>query len=93
MVNKEEIKNLASLARMELGDEEAESLTLELDSILDYVGQIKESITDDISVVPVLRNVMRDDVPKNADREYTEDILNNAPAREGNFLKVKKILG
>ncbi len=93
MVNKEEIKNLASLARMGLGDEEAESLTKELDSILDYVGQIKESKTDDISVVPVLRNVMRDDIPKNADREYTEDILNNAPAREGNFLKVKKILG
>jgi len=93
MVGKEEIKNLAGLARMKLSENEAEDFTKELDSILDYVSQIKDSTTEDIEVVPILRNIMRDDVPKNADSEYTEDILNNAPAREGNFLKVKKILG
>ncbi len=93
MVNKEEIKNLAGLARMKLSEEEVEDFTKELDSILDYVSQIKDATTEDIKEIPVLRNVMREDVPKNADSEYTEDILNNAPAREGNYLKVKKILG
>jgi Asp-tRNA(Asn)/Glu-tRNA(Gln) amidotransferase C subunit len=36
---------------------------------------------------------MREDVPENKTGEYTEAILQNAPAREGNWLKVKKILG
>jgi aspartyl-tRNA(Asn)/glutamyl-tRNA(Gln) amidotransferase subunit C len=92
MVNKEEIKNLANLARIEITDAEAESLTQELDSILGYVGQIKDASSGEVLKTPILKNVLREDVPTNADSEYTEDILNNAPAREGNYLKVKKIL-
>lgn len=92
MVNKEEIKNLANLARIEITDTEADSLTTELYSILGYVGQIKDASTSEILNTPVLKNVLRDDVPTNKDNEYTEDILNDAPSREGSYLKVKKIL-
>ncbi|HRH26641.1 MAG TPA: Asp-tRNA(Asn)/Glu-tRNA(Gln) amidotransferase subunit GatC [Parcubacteria group bacterium] len=92
MVNKDEVKNLADLARVRLSDEEAEALSKEIDSILAYVGQIKDASVEDEVLVPVLKNVMREDEPKNKDDEYTEDILNNAPSREGRFLKVKKIL-
>ncbi|KND52125.1 MAG: aspartyl/glutamyl-tRNA(Asn/Gln) amidotransferase, C subunit [Parcubacteria bacterium C7867-003] len=92
MVNKDEIINLANLARIKITSEEADSLTTELDSILDYVGQIKNASGDEALSTPVLKNVMRDDVATNKDREYTEDILNNAPSREGNYLRVKKIL-
>ncbi|TSC70373.1 MAG: aspartyl-tRNA(Asn)/glutamyl-tRNA (Gln) amidotransferase subunit C [Parcubacteria group bacterium Gr01-1014_46] len=92
MVNKEEIINLANLARINITPAEAESLSSELDSILDYVGQIKNSQVGSVESLPVLRNVMREDIPVNKDREYTEDILNNAPSRDGNYLKVKKIL-
>jgi Asp-tRNA(Asn)/Glu-tRNA(Gln) amidotransferase C subunit len=35
---------------------------------------------------------MRDDVVTNNTDEYTEKLLNNAPSREGRYLKVKKIL-
>lgn len=92
MVNKEEIIGLAKLARIEITGEEADSLTFELDSILNYVGQIKNAKVSDVMVSPVLKNVMREDIPTNKDLEYTESILNNAPSREGNYLKVKKIL-
>lgn len=92
MVNKDEIKNLAGLARIEITDAEADSLTTEIDSILAYVGQIKDVSSTEALSAPVLKNVLRDDVPTNADNEYTEDILNNAPSREGRYLKVKKIL-
>lgn len=92
MVSKEEVKNLADLARVRLSDEEAEALSKEMDSILDYVGQIKNASVEDEVLVPVLKNIMREDVPINKDDEYTEDILNNAPSRQGRFLKVKKIL-
>ena len=92
MVNKDEIKGLANLARIEISDSEMEGLTKELDSILEYVGQIKNASVDDEQVVPVLKNVMREDVPTNKDNEYNEDILSNAPSREKRYLGVKKIL-
>lgn len=92
MITKEDIKRLADLARIEVSDSEAEGLTSQIDVILDYVGQIQGS-TGDIKIeTPKLRNVMRDDVVTNIDGEYTEKLLNNAPAREGKYLKVKKIL-
>ena len=41
MISKEEIKKLADLARIEIGEEEIENLRGEMDSILEYVGQVK----------------------------------------------------
>lgn len=92
MVSKEEVKDLANLARIKITEDEAESLTKELDSILGYVGQIKDLNVELGNPNPVLKNVMREDIPENKDMEYTEDILNNAPKREGQYLVVKKIL-
>lgn len=93
MVTKEEVKNLANLARIKITEEEAENLAVELHSILDYVGQIQKAGGEDVVNKPLLKNVLREDVPLNKDSEYTEDILNNAPKREGKYLAVKKILG
>lgn len=93
MINVDEVENLANLARIKITKEEAEHLTSELHSILDYVGQIQKANVEDTPVIPVLKNVMREDIPENKDGEYTEDILNNAPSRDGRYLKVKKILG
>ncbi len=91
MITKEEIKNLAQLARIEIKEDEAESLRKEIDSILDYVSKINE-ISGDSEDKPVLKNVMRDDEITHKSGEFTEDLLSNAPGREGNYLKVKKIL-
>lgn len=91
MINKEDIKNLASLARVGIKDDEAISLTKEIDSILEYVSQIK-SFSEELDIQkPTLRNVLRDDVLTNNPNEYTEDILNNAPKREGGYVDVKNI--
>ena len=92
MITKEDIQNLAELARIEISEGEAESLTSEIDSILEYVSKIKEISGSSTNDVPLLRNVMRDDVVTHEANEYTEDILNLAPSREKNYLKVKKIL-
>jgi len=42
-MNKEKVLNLAKLARIEIGDSEAENLTREFDAILGYVGEVKRS--------------------------------------------------
>ena len=92
MVTKEEIKNLASLARIEFSPEEEENLVREIDSILSYVGEIKNMDSGDGSEILVVRNVMREDEVTHEDGEYTESLLSNAPNREGKYFKVKKIL-
>jgi aspartyl-tRNA(Asn)/glutamyl-tRNA(Gln) amidotransferase subunit C len=92
MITKEDIKDLADLARIEVSDSEAEGLTSQIDSILGYVGQIQNSTGDIKAEVSKLRNVMRDDFVTNGSDEYTEKLLNNAPSREGRYFKVKKIL-
>lgn len=93
MITKEEIKKLADLSRMEMSLNEIDNFTGEVDSILQYVGQISKIDGSLAHTTPKLRNVMRDDTPQNTSGQYTEDILKNAPARQGNYLKVKKILG
>ncbi|MFA7216404.1 MAG: Asp-tRNA(Asn)/Glu-tRNA(Gln) amidotransferase subunit GatC [Candidatus Paceibacterota bacterium] len=92
MINVKDIQDLAKLARVEIKDEEAISLTKELDSILEYVGQIKEVSLDLQKEKPLLKNVMREDIPTNTSREFTEDILANSPKTEGDYIEVKNIL-
>ena len=89
----EDVKKLADLARIDISKEEMEEIAKDFDSILAYVGQVTNTTGDLARVVPKLHNVMREDVHQNTANQYTEDILKNAPAREGNYLKVKKILG
>lgn len=92
MITPKDIKNLADLARIDVSDAEAESLTTQIDSILGYVGQIQNMDTEDGVDLPKVRNIMREDVVTHGDGEYTESLLANAPAKEGKFFKVKKIL-
>lgn len=92
MITEEDIQNLANLARIEISESEVESLRFEIDSILGYVGRIKEISGDSKVEIPILKNVMRDDVVTHRSGEFTEALLSQAPKREGNYLKVKKIL-
>jgi len=96
-MNKEKVLNLAKLARIEIGDNEVENLTREFDAILGYVGEVKEvekfNKLDKFNKEEYLiRNVMRDDASPHESGIYTEKILEQAPAREGNYIKVKRIL-
>jgi aspartyl-tRNA(Asn)/glutamyl-tRNA(Gln) amidotransferase subunit C len=93
MISKKDVQNLADLSRIEITEDETTAFAPELDSILEYVGQIKNATGDMERATPKLRNVLRDDVITNKKEEYTEKLLKNMPAREKNYLKVKKILG
>ncbi len=93
VITSKDIQNLASLARIEISADEAESLTPEIDSILGYVSQVENMSASHNLELPALRNVMREDAVTRQSSQYTEDILSNAPSREDNLLKVKKILG
>lgn len=92
----EEIKKLADLARLDLRDEEMIGIAKDFDSILAYVSQVQEANKNITEVDEIdstfLSNVTREDEVTNESMEYTERIMDNAPSKENNYLKVKQIL-
>lgn len=93
-IKKEDIEHLATLARIELTDHEAEQFAGDITSILGYVSDIKD-ITGDAAPekkVGALFNVFREDVDPHEGGKYTDDLLALAPERQGQYVKVKKIL-
>lgn len=92
MLTPEDIDNLATLARISLTDKEKTELLPTLDSIIGYVGEISEVVTEDRpSKTGVVKNVLREDTLTRKGGEYTEVILKNAPDTEDGYLKVKQI--
>ena len=86
------IRALASLARLEVSDEELARLEGELPAILSFVETVQKVAVDTQHSAPSLRNVMREDVNPHESGKYTEVLLAAAPAREGNRLAVKQVL-
>ena len=93
MIDREQVRKVANLARLELTPEEEEQFTSQLGNILDYFQQLSELDVSDVA--PTTRaidvsNVTRtDDLQPYAEREA---ILQGAPEQEGEFFKVPKIL-
>ncbi len=93
-MEKKDIEHLAKLSRIAITDEKAEHFAEEITSILGYVSEIEE-ITGSGALqkkVGRLYNVMREDEHPHEPGVYTEDLLNLAPERDGQYVKVKKIL-
>ena len=92
-INAHDVKKVASLARLNLPDNEIENHAIQLEKILSYVAQLEKIDTTDVTpttrAVEVL-NVTREDkiVPFNS----REEILELAPLRQENFYRVPKIL-
>lgn len=89
----EEIQRLAHLARLALTPAEETDLGEHLNTMLAYVAKLNELNTD--GVEPLVHAVevpgpMREDRVTN--EANTEALLQNAPAREGDFFKVPKII-
>ena len=93
MIDREQVRKVALLARLELTSEEEEQFTAQLGDILDYVEQLSELDVTDIP--PTTRaidvsNVTREDnLQPYADREA---ILESAPEQEGEYFRVPKIM-
>ncbi len=93
MITRADITKLAELALIAVPEAELDMLASEISAILGYVSEVQSLAADQgTPQVPTLRNVLRDDVVTNAPRAYTEEILSQAPDRDGEYLRVKKIL-
>ena len=93
----DDIKKLATLARIDMSESEIMEIAKDFDAILSYVGQVKEatksiSARKDLAEEFSLFNVMRDDAVTNNEGAYSEKIIKEMPDTQDGFLKVKQIL-
>jgi aspartyl-tRNA(Asn)/glutamyl-tRNA(Gln) amidotransferase subunit C len=93
-LNREDVLKLARLARLDLSDEEVVQFADEIGTILQYVEQLNEVDLADLkptNQVTGLTNVMRPDEVVDYQAQ-PEDLLKNAPSRDGSYIKVKRML-
>jgi aspartyl-tRNA(Asn)/glutamyl-tRNA(Gln) amidotransferase subunit C len=88
-ISREDVLHVASLARLDLTDDEVERLTAELGAIIEAVSKVSEL---DLAEVPptshplALVNAWAEDEPRPS--LPLEDVFANAPAREGDLFRV-----
>lgn len=87
------VKRIAFLARIRVPDEDLEGLAGELSNILGWVEQLGEVNTDDVepmtSVNAATLSMRADAITEGDEREQ---VLANAPEREGDFFAVPKVV-
>ena len=92
-ITSQDVLKVAKLSRLEISDSEVELFTSQLEKILSYVAQLEKVDTSNIEpttrAVEVI-NVMREDTVISTN--VRDDLLDQAPQREGDFYRVPKIL-
>lgn len=94
-LKRDDILKLASLARLDLTDEEIEEFAGELSEILQYVEQLQSvdvSGLEPTNQVTGLTNVNRPDEIIGYGYE-PQELLKNVPSVQDNQIRVKRILG
>ena len=90
----DEVRRVAKLCRVGLTDDEVEQLRGEMASLLAEVSVLQAIDTDGVEptghAVEGVHTVMRDDVP--IEPMTVEDVLANAPQREGDYFRVRAVM-
>jgi aspartyl-tRNA(Asn)/glutamyl-tRNA(Gln) amidotransferase subunit C len=92
-LDKKTVARVAHLARIRVPDAELDALTDELAHILTWVEQLDEVDTADVAPMTSVTSrklPWRDDAV--TDGGYPEKVLANAPAAEGRFFTVPKVV-
>ena len=92
-LERSEVEHIAALARIGLTEEEVQIFGEQLSQILEQFEVLKELDTSDVAPTGHaggLQTVMREDLAE--DSLDSEDVLKNAPRREGEFFRVNAVL-
>jgi aspartyl-tRNA(Asn)/glutamyl-tRNA(Gln) amidotransferase subunit C len=92
-VDADTVRRIAHLARIAVAEDEVEHLQDELNAILAFVEQLSEVNVEGVepmtSVTPMDMKKRPDEV---TDGGIADDIVRNAPATEGHFFLVPKVV-
>lgn len=87
------VRRIAHLARIAVAEDEVEHLRGEINAILQFVEQLSEVDVNGVepmtSVTPMTMKKRHDAVTDGGDADA---VLRNAPAREGNYFAVPKVV-
>jgi len=87
------VRRIAHLARIAVAEDEVEHLKNELNGILAFVEQLQEVEVEGVepmtSVTPMAMKKREDVVD---DGDIADDIVKNAPATEGHYFVVPKVV-
>ena len=92
-LSRETVINIALLCRLGLSEEEVEEFRNQLSDIIQnfqVLDQIDTAGVDSTAHFQPFDTVMREDIPNSSYPK--EDILANAPVREGDFFRVRAVL-
>ncbi|MBD8975700.1 Asp-tRNA(Asn)/Glu-tRNA(Gln) amidotransferase subunit GatC [Veillonella magna] len=92
-INREEIKNIALLSRLEVPEERMAQMEKALNDVLQYVEELEELDLTDVEPMAhavQVQNVFRkDEVKPSLDRKLA---LQNAPEEDNGYFKVPRVI-
>jgi aspartyl-tRNA(Asn)/glutamyl-tRNA(Gln) amidotransferase subunit C len=92
-LNKEQVLHIARLAKLGLTQDEVEKMSEQLSNILENFEILNKVDTDNVPPTAqpnALTNVLKEDIVKPSMSQ--DDVLANAPQRDGDYIKVKVVL-
>ena len=91
--DKKSLLKLGKLARISISEDKLNNLSKDLNSILEFVDQLKEIKTDQVDPTSNSLNQKLEVGDDKVDtRNSAEDILENAPEKEMDFFVVPKVI-
>ena len=93
-IEKEDIKKIARLAKIEIDPKNEDKFISDLENILEYVDQLKDIELEnyqEIFSVAGAKNVWREDFSDNT-QEGRQSLIDNLVDHEDGYAKVKRIL-
>jgi aspartyl-tRNA(Asn)/glutamyl-tRNA(Gln) amidotransferase subunit C len=92
-IDKETVEKVAHLARLELAEDEKETMIADMSKILGFMAKLNEIDTTGVEPLVYMTNeinVTREDVVK---QEIThQEALQNAPKQDGSYFLVAKVI-
>jgi aspartyl-tRNA(Asn)/glutamyl-tRNA(Gln) amidotransferase subunit C len=92
-ISKDEVENIAHLARLEIDDSDKETMMEQLSNILQYIDKLKDVDVEGVkpsSGAAFMNNVLREDVPVASPGPLVT--LVNAPQRDEDFYTVPRVV-
>jgi aspartyl-tRNA(Asn)/glutamyl-tRNA(Gln) amidotransferase subunit C len=92
-LNKEQVLHIARLAKLGLTEDEVEKMSEQLSNILENFEILNKVDTDGVPPTAqpnALTNVLKEDIVKPSLPQ--DEVLANAPQRDGDYIKVKVVL-
>jgi aspartyl/glutamyl-tRNA(Asn/Gln) amidotransferase C subunit len=98
MINKQDVQNIAKLARLGLSEKEIEKFQKDLSSILDYIETLKQANVS--GVEPTFhasedyldkKNIMREDQAESESEQVVDKLIEAAPDKKERHIKVKAV--